>query len=213
MRTRVKICGLRTPENALQAVAAGADAIGLVFYPNSPRHVSLAQARAISLALPPFVSKVALVVDPQPALVHEIIAHVGIDIIQFHGSESQGFCQSFGKPWYKALRVQDEQTIRQALRDYDQAAALLLDAYVAGVPGGTGQSFDWSLVPQQGANIILAGGLTPANVAAAITQAKPYAVDVSGGVEASKGVKDMSAMQAFVRQVLFADQARFASAD
>ncbi|WP_119395603.1 phosphoribosylanthranilate isomerase [Salinibius halmophilus] len=208
MRTRIKICGLRTPENALAAVAAGADAIGLVFYPNSPRSVTIAEAAAIARALPPFVSKVALLVDPSESLVKQVINEVGVDVLQFHGNESQAFCQAFDKSWYKAVRVKDKQAVAQALQTFDQANALLLDAFVEGVPGGTGEQFDWSLVPKDGPRIILAGGLTPDNVADAMAATRPYAVDVSGGVEASKGVKDPQKMQAFVKQVLAADMAR-----
>lgn len=202
MRTRVKICGLRSVDNALQAVAAGADALGLVFYPKSPRNVTLEQAADICRALPPFVSKVALVVNPTVELVQQIIEQVGVDVIQFHGEETQSFCESFGVPWYKAVRVKDQQAVDQALILFNRANALLLDAYVAGVLGGTGESFDWALVPQNGPNIILAGGLDVHNVAQAISVAHPYAVDVSGGVEIEKGVKDPVKMQAFVEQVL-----------
>lgn len=202
MRTRVKICGLCSVDNALQAVSAGADAIGLVFYPKSPRNVTLEQAADICRALPPFVSKVALVVNPTVELVQQIIEQVGVDVVQFHGEETQAFCESFGVPWYKAIRVKNQQAVDQALSEFDRANALLLDAYVAGVPGGTGESFDWALVPQNGPSIILAGGLDEQNVAKAISVAHPYAVDVSGGVEIDKGVKDPVKMQAFVEQVL-----------
>lgn len=208
MRTRVKICGITSLVDAQAAIAAGADALGFVFYPDSPRNVSVADAREICRVLPPYITKVALVVNPDQAGVRYLLNEVAIDVIQFHGDEPQHFCQSFDRPWYKAVRVKDQQAIEQALIDYDQANALLLDAFVAGVPGGTGQAFDWQLIPKTTQAIILAGGLTPATVGGAITEVAPFAVDVSGGVEASKGKKSVTAMNAFVQAVQQADARR-----
>lgn len=199
---RSKICGITRIEDALIAAAAGADAIGLVFYPKSPRAVSIQQARAIIAALPPFVTTVGLFVDASRCELGEILDAVPLDLLQFHGDESAADCEGFHRPYIKALRVKPGDDLTAQIESYASASGILLDTFVAGVPGGTGEAFDWSLVPQ-GLNtpIILAGGLTPENVRAAIEQVRPYAVDVSGGVEASKGLKDAEKVRAFLRAV------------
>ncbi|SDR78886.1 phosphoribosylanthranilate isomerase [Pseudomonas oryzae] len=199
---RSKICGITRVEDALVAAAAGADAIGLVFYARSPRAVSVQQARAIVAALPPFVTTVGLFVDAAPGEINEILDAVPLDLLQFHGDESAAECSGYHRPYIKALRVRRGEDIRARCADYPQAAGILLDTFVPGVPGGTGEAFDWSLVPEDpGCPIILAGGLTPDNVAAAIRQVRPWAVDVSGGVEAGKGIKDAEKVRAFVGAV------------
>lgn len=203
MRTRVKICGITRPEDASAAVAHGCDAIGLVFYAPSPRHVPIEVASAIAAALPPFVHAVGLFVDAAPDEVREVLREVRLDLLQFHGDESPEYCRQFGVPYLKAVRVRPETNLLQYAAAYADAKALLLDAYVSGTPGGTGTTFDWSLIPQDfPIPIILAGGLDAGNVSAAIQQCRPYAVDVSGGVERQKGIKDADKIAAFMRGVL-----------
>jgi len=199
---RSKICGITRIEDALSAAEAGADAIGLVFYAKSPRAVSVQQARAIIAALPPFVTTVGLFVDASRQELDKILAAVPLDLLQFHGDESPAFCEALQRPYIKALRVKPGDDLAAQVAAYGQASGVLLDTYVPGIPGGTGEAFDWSLVPQ-GLNkpIILAGGLVAENVAAAIRQVQPYAVDVSGGVEAGKGIKDAEKIRAFMRAV------------
>ncbi len=197
---RVKICGITRIEDALAAAAAGADAIGLVFYAKSPRAVDIEQARAILAALPPFVTTVGLFVDAERSELERILASVPLDLLQFHGDESVQQCEAFGRPYIKALRVKAGDDIAAQVARYPSAQGILLDAYVEGVPGGTGEAFDWSLIPQTLSKpLILAGGLRPDNVAEAVSRVRPYAVDVSGGVEASKGVKDVEKVGAFIR--------------
>lgn len=199
---RSKICGITRVEDALAAVEAGADAIGLVFYPPSPRAVSLDQARAILRALPPFVTTVGLFVDATRCELSELLEVLPLDLLQFHGDESPAECEGYHRPYMKALRVRPELDLQAQARLYAGAQALLLDAYVPGIPGGTGESFDWDLVPQSLSKpVVLAGGLTPDNVAEAIRRVRPYAVDVSGGVEQSKGIKDADKVEAFIRAV------------
>lgn len=203
VRVRAKICGITRLEDALDAVASGADALGFVFWPQSPRAVVPAQAAAIIGRLPPFVTPVGLLVDPSPEEVRAAIG-AGCGLLQFHGDESPGFCAQFAHPWIKALRMHDGVDLHAAAHDYAAAGAkgLLLDAFVPGVPGGTGQSFDWTRVPRDLAlPVILAGGLTPDNVEEAIRVVRPYAVDVSGGVEAAKGIKDRARVAAFLAGV------------
>ncbi|BAN47746.1 phosphoribosylanthranilate isomerase [Metapseudomonas resinovorans] len=198
---RIKICGITRIEDALAAVAAGADAIGFVFYAKSPRAVTPAQARSIIAALPPFVTTVGLFVDMPRAELRQLLGEVPLDLLQFHGDESAEDCAGFGRPYIKALRVKPGDDIAAAVSRYPEASGLLLDTYVPGVPGGTGEAFDWSLVPQDAAKpLILAGGLTPDNVGEAVRQVRPYAVDVSGGVEAAKGIKDAAKIQAFIQR-------------
>jgi phosphoribosylanthranilate isomerase len=199
---RSKICGITRIEDALAAVDAGADAIGFVFYAKSSRAVSVEQARAIIAALPPFVTTVGLFVNISRCELTEILEIVPLDLLQFHGDETPEDCDGYHRPYIKALRVQAGDDIAASCRAYSRASGILLDTYVAGVPGGTGEAFDWSLIPQTLSKpIILAGGLTPDNVAQAIAQVRPYAVDVSGGVEMSKGIKDHDRIRAFMHAV------------
>lgn len=199
---RSKICGITRIEDALAVVEAGADAIGLVFYGKSPRAVSVEQAAAILHALPPFVTTVGLFVDMPRDELQQLLQRLPLDLLQFHGDESPADCEGFGRPYIKALRVRPGEGVAAAMAPYTGARGILLDTFVEGVPGGTGASFDWSLVPEDAAKpIILAGGLDSDNVARAIRQVRPYAVDVSGGVEASKGIKDADKIRAFVRAV------------
>ena len=200
MRTRVKICGVTRVEDAVAAARLGADAIGLVFYSESPRCVNAATAARIVAALPPFVAAVGLFVDAEPAEISAITDTVRLDLLQYHGEESPETCASAGLPYIKAIRMRPGTDVHGAAKRYREARALLLDAYHADVRGGTGTVFDWEAVPADlGLPVILAGGLTPDNVARAIAQVRPYAVDVSGGVEQTKGIKDARRIEAFMR--------------
>lgn len=199
---RSKICGITRIEDALAAAEAGADAIGLVFYARSPRAVDVRQARAIIAALPPFVTTVGLFVNATRCELNEILEAVPLDLLQFHGDETPQDCEGYQRPWIKALRVRPGDDLEAACRLYAGARGILLDTYVPGVPGGTGEAFDWSLVPARLSKpVILAGGLSAANVGQAIAQVRPYAVDVSGGVEQAKGIKDAAKIEAFVQAV------------
>lgn len=199
---RSKICGITNLADALVAAEAGADAIGLVFYGKSPRAVSIAQAREIVAALPPFVTTVGLFVNASRCEIDETLDAVALDVLQFHGDETPAECARFHRPWYKALRVRAGDDIRAEVARYVGARAVLLDTFVEGVPGGTGEMFDWSLVPESlSVPVILAGGLTPQNVRQAIERVRPFAVDVSGGVELRKGIKDPARVREFVAQV------------
>ncbi|MEH6811698.1 MAG: phosphoribosylanthranilate isomerase [Motiliproteus sp.] len=207
MRTRVKICGITRIEDAKTAVDAGADAIGLVFYAPSPRAVTIEQAIAICRTLPAFVTVTALFVDASRDFVTQVIDSVPVDLLQFHGKESPEYCGSFSRPYMKAIRVKPGLDIIQQFEQYRSARALLLDAYRPGVPGGTGETFDWNLIPQSlASSVVLAGGLTPDNVASAISAVGPYAVDVSGGVEAGKGIKDSKLVTKFIHEVSCAER-------
>lgn len=201
MRTRVKICGITTIEDAQAAAQAGADAIGLVFYAKSPRAVTVAQAAKIVASLPAFVTTVALFVDPSADEVNQLLEQVPIDLLQFHGDESAQFCSSFQRPYIKALRMQPGIDITQQANMHTTAQGILLDAWVPGVPGGTGRTFDWDKIPSLSQALILAGGLTPDNVRQAITHVSPWAVDVSGGVEQNKGQKAHSKIRDFMQAV------------
>ncbi|WP_346399129.1 phosphoribosylanthranilate isomerase [Pseudomonas syringae] len=199
---RSKICGITRIEDALAAAEAGADAIGLVFYPNSPRAVTVLQARAIIAALPPFITTVGLFVNASRCELNETLDAVALDMLQFHGDETPEECDGYHRPYIKALRVKAGDDIAGVCRTYRNARGVLLDTYVEGVPGGTGETFDWALIPDDlDKPVILAGGLTSANVAQAIAQVRPYAVDVSGGVEKSKGIKDREKIRAFMSAV------------
>ncbi len=201
-RVRIKICGITRLEDALAAVHAGADAIGLVFYANSPRVVSPQLAREICTCLPPFVSKVGLFVNAPRKDIAKTLETVPLDLLQFHGDEAPEDCRGYSKPYIKAVRMQDHVKLADEVGQFSDASALLLDAFMEGVYGGTGQVFDWERpLPEIGKPLILAGGLTVENVAAAIRQIKPYAVDVSGGVESVKGIKDAAKIAEFIREV------------
>jgi phosphoribosylanthranilate isomerase len=202
LRVRVKICGITRVEDALNAVAQGADAIGLVFYKPSPRNVEIEQAIEIANKIPAFVTVVALFVNAEPDFVRKVISEVKLDLLQFHGDETPQECASYGMPFIKAIRVKSDTNLVQCAKDFSASKALLLDTFTDGVAGGTGHVFDWNLIPAAlDKPVILAGGLTAQNVAQAITQVKPYAVDVSGGVEVSKGIKDAEKIAAFMQQV------------
>jgi phosphoribosylanthranilate isomerase len=202
MRTRIKICGITSVEDALAATRLGADAIGLVFYPPSPRYVEVEQAAEIAAALPPFVTTVALFVNADEQTIADVVSRVRIDLIQFHGNECKDYCGLHQRPYIKAVRMSDDVDLDKQLNDFSQARGLLLDTYKAGVPGGTGEQFNWDRVPAHLADkIILAGGLTPENVKDAVVQVHPYAVDVSGGVESAPGKKDTEKMARFIEAV------------
>lgn len=203
MRTRVKICGITRAEDAKAAIVYGCDAIGLVFYEPSPRYVSPDVAAVIAAQLPPFVDAVGLFVDESPEYVREVLAQLHLDLLQFHGDESPEYCRQFGMPYIKAVRVRPETNLLQYAAAYADAKGLLLDTFMPGTPGGTGQTFDWTLIPENFPKpIILAGGLDAGNVSKAIRQSHPFAVDVSGGVEREKGIKDADKIAAFMRGVL-----------
>jgi phosphoribosylanthranilate isomerase len=202
MRTRVKICGITRIEDGLAAARLGADAIGLVFYEATPRYVTVDQARAIAQALPPFVTRVGLFVDVDADRVRATIGAVGLDILQFHGEESAESYRAFGRPYLKAVRMRDDVDLYAQQRAYPDAVGLLLDTYVKHAPGGSGETFDWSLVPRDLEKpIILAGGLTADNVKDAIKLVRPFAVDVSSGVEQTQGIKDPKKISAFIDRV------------
>ncbi|MDI5934208.1 phosphoribosylanthranilate isomerase [Halomonas kalidii] len=206
-RTRVKLCGLTRPEDVDAAVAAGADALGFVLWPGSKRAIDEARLAALAARVPAFVTRVGLFVDQDPELIRRCAEH--LDLLQLHGDESPDFCAVLGRPWIKALRMRDGLDLLALAGAHDGARALLLDAYRPGVPGGTGETFDWSRIPANLAKpVILAGGLTADNVAEAIARVRPFAVDVSGGVEASPGVKDAGRIAAFIEAVRRGDELR-----
>lgn len=207
-RTRVKICGITTAEDALLAVNAGADAIGLVFYEPSPRYVDIERAAHIAAVIPPFVSIVALFVNASVDQVNTVLSRVAVSLLQFHGDESPLYCEQFHRPYIKALRMKPDADVVAICSEYSSAQGVLLDAYRKGVPGGTGECFDWQAIPKTLSQpLVLAGGLHPANVAEAIATVKPAAVDVSGGVEALAGIKDSHRVIEFINQVNLADMA------
>jgi len=206
VRTRVKICGITSPRDAQAAARLGADAIGLVFYEPSPRYVTIEQAREIADSLPPFVSRVALFVNATAESVRAVLDGVGIDLLQFHGEEDATFCGLFGIPYLKAVRVRKGLNLLEYLSPFYGAAGWLLDAYRPDYYGGTGETFDWGVIPAGLERpVVLSGGLTVANVAEAVRRVRPWAVDVSSGVESTKGVKDADKIAAFIEGVRNAD--------
>lgn len=206
VRTRVKICGITHPEHAHAAAGAGADAIGLMLYEPSPRYVTRAQARTVCATLPPLVSVVGVFVNPTPRELQAAVGELPLDLLQFHGEEPPALCAGAGKPYVKAVRVRSRADVVDAAAHYPDAGALLLDAHHDTLWGGTGKRFDWSEVPRDvGCPLVLAGGLTPENVAGAIRLVRPFAVDVSGGVESAPGEKDPERMERFVREVIGVD--------
>ncbi|MDD4881371.1 MAG: phosphoribosylanthranilate isomerase, partial [Gallionellaceae bacterium] len=206
MRTRIKICGITRVEDGLAAARLGADAIGLVFAEKSPRRVDLARAVEVARALPPFVATVALFVNPDPAEVAAVVRDLRPSLLQFHGEETAEFCRAFATPYLKAIRVRPETDLLQCASDFADAAGLLLDAYTPVAHGGTGHRFDWSLIPERlPLPVVLAGGLEAGNVAEAVRQVRPWAVDVSSGVEAAKGIKDAAKVAAFINEVMNVD--------
>ncbi len=206
MRTRVKICGITRPEDGVAAALAGADAIGLVFYPASPRAVTITQARVIVAQLPPFVTVVGLFVNAQQHVIREVLDQVPLHLLQFHGDELPEACRGYGRPYIKALAMRDGMDVARQAAAYADATALLLDTWDEALRGGSGRRFDWERFPGKiGKPLILAGGLTPDNVAQAIQYTKPYAVDVSSGVELEKGIKDPARIAQFMRNVIHSD--------
>ena len=209
MAVRVKICGITRLQDLHAACDAGADELGFVFYEKSPRHLSIASAAALLRELPPFVQSVGLFVDAEPAFIESVLQAVPLDLLQFHGDETPADSARFGRPYIKAVRVNRETDLLKCAADFDTARGLLLDAWVPGVPGGTGERFDWTLIPPNLPKpVILSGGLTPDNVVAAVQRVRPWAVDVSSGVEAAmllngatvaaKGIKDAHKIAQFI---------------
>lgn len=206
MSTAVKICGITRVEDALAAARLGAHALGFVFYAKSPRHVTGPRAAEIIGALPPFISAVGLFVNPEASEVERVLARVPLTLLQFHGEETPEFCARFGVPYLKAARVRVGLDLIQYAQQYNAARGLLLDAFADGIHGGTGTRFDWSLIPRtMPCPVILSGGLAPENVAEAIRRVRPWAVDVSSGVEASPGLKDPLRIAAFMKEVYGAE--------
>ncbi len=202
-RTRIKICGITNLEDAKFAIEAGADAIGLVFYKNSPRYVAINSAEYIIKNSSPFINYIGLFVDAEESYVRKVLNRVAIDTLQFHGQESEEACAIYNKPYIKAVRMSEDVVLPELCEKYSSASALLLDTYVKDVPGGTGLSFDWDIIPKGLSKpIVLAGGLNESNVKNAISQVQPYAVDVSGGVEIEKGIKDPVKIKNFIREAL-----------
>ncbi|PTD97438.1 phosphoribosylanthranilate isomerase [Pseudothauera lacus] len=204
-RTRIKICGLTRPEDVRAAVAAGADAIGFVFYPPSPRHVDFERAAALAALLPPFVTAVGLFVNAEEAFVRAAVQRVALQLLQFHGDEDEVQCARYGLPWIKAARVRPGVDLVEFSASHPGARGILLDAFVDGYGGG-GKVFDWSLIPDGlDRPLVLSGGLDPDNVSAAVRRVRPWAVDVSSGVESAKGIKDARLITAFIAGVRNAD--------
>ncbi|WP_317142044.1 phosphoribosylanthranilate isomerase [Endozoicomonas sp. 8E] len=201
LKTRIKVCGVTSVEEALAAVNAGADALGLVFYAPSKRFVSVSKAREIAAAVPPFITLVGLFVDAEEAVIRGVLDQVPLDLLQFHGNETDQECERWRRRYIKALRVRLGTSVEESAAAYPGACGLLLDSYRKGIPGGTGEAFDWQLIPDSlDKPVILAGGLNPENVSQAIEQVAPFAVDVSSGVENDRG-KDPEKMKAFVEAV------------
>lgn len=204
---RVKICGITRLDDLHAACQAGVDALGFVFHAPSPRNLSIEQAGALVRAMPPFVQSVGLFVDADPTFIKTTLESVPLDLLQFHGDETPQFCRQFGRPYIKAVRVRQGVNLVKYASDYAEARGLLLDAYVPGMPGGTGEKFDWQLIPQGLSSlIVLSGGLKPENVVEAVRQVNPWAVDVSSGVEQSRGIKDAAKMAAFIQGVRHAHE-------
>ncbi|MCM2130586.1 phosphoribosylanthranilate isomerase [Larsenimonas rhizosphaerae] len=207
-RCRIKICGLTRPEDVDHAVMSGADALGFVLWPGSRRAIEPDTLQALSARVPPFVTRVGLFVDQSAELIAACLPF--LDMLQFHGDEPPEACRLYGRPWLKALRMKDDLDVEAAMDRYHQAQGILLDAYRPGVPGGTGEAFDWARVPVAGrGRIVLAGGLTADNVGLAIQTARPFAVDVSGGVEQSPGQKSAERLEGFIDAVRQAEMAPY----
>ncbi|MGE5616364.1 MAG: phosphoribosylanthranilate isomerase [Bacillota bacterium] len=210
-RTRVKICGLRDPAHARVAAEAGADAIGFVFYGPSPRYVEAESAKKVAEVLPPYISKVGLFVDEPAESIQAILAQFDLDLLQFQGDEPPEFCARFGKPFVRAVRMEPGVDLLEYAHRFSAARALLLDAHVPGLPGGTGRRFDWAAIPRDfPLPLILSGGLDAANVGEAVRVVRPWAVDVSSGVESSRGVKDPGKIVEFIRSVRREDAGLYA---
>lgn len=201
LRTRVKVCGVTSRRDALLAVRLGADALGLQFYPKSPRYISVATAAEIAESLPPLVSTVGVFLDADEEAIGTVLESVPLNFLQFHGAETEAECSKWQVPYIKGIRVQSRDDIQLAAQQHRKATALLLDAFVANKPGGTGRTFDWSLIPALAKPFLLAGGLTSDNVAMAVLKAQPYGVDVCSGIESSPGIKSPQLLQAFMEEV------------
>ncbi len=198
---RVKICGITSRQDALLAVASGADALGFMLYSGSPRHVDLDTATALVEATPPMVSRVGVFVNADGSWIEEVLEHLPLSLLQFHGDEAEGDCSRWNRPYIKAVRVKDADSVLSAVERYQSAAGFLLDSHVDAVLGGSGEVFDWSLLPKIDKPVILAGGLRPDNVLSAIEQVRPFAVDVSSGVESAPGIKDPRLVREFMDRV------------
>lgn len=204
-RTRIKICGLTRPQDVRTAVDCGADAIGFVFYPPSPRAVDIEQAAGLVALLPPFVTAVGLFVNATPAEIDAVLARVPLQLLQFHGDEAESDCARYGRPWIKAARMRPGVDLLEFSSFHPRASGILVDAFVEGYGGG-GRTFDWSLIPEGfGRPLVLSGGLDADNVAEAVRRVRPWAVDVSSGVESAKGIKDAAKIAAFIAGVRHAD--------
>ncbi|PTN12671.1 phosphoribosylanthranilate isomerase [Nitrosomonas aestuarii] len=202
MTVRVKICGITRVEDVISAIKWGADAIGFVFWPKSARYVTPQQASKIAAKIPAFINTVGVYVDPDSDWVEETASAAKLSLLQFHGNEDPGFCEQFSLSYIKAIRVKDDVDLLQYANQYHTAKGLLLDTYAKSMPGGTGQVFDWRLIPQYlPLPVILSGGLNTENVATAVKQVRPWAVDVSSGVESAKGIKDEQKIIAFMQGV------------
>lgn len=201
MRTRIKICGIKSSDAADAAIAAGADALGFNMFKSSVRYVEPAETAALLSQLPPLVTKVGLFVNHSAEDVSTIIEQCHFDVLQFHGDESNEFCSAFAMPFIKAIRVEQDTDIADAVAAYPNSSGVLLDSHIPGQFGGTGTTFDWSKIPALDTPVLLAGGLTVDNVGRAIDLVHPYAVDVSGGVETSPGVKDTHLIMQFINAV------------
>ncbi|MBV2263693.1 MAG: phosphoribosylanthranilate isomerase [Thauera sp.] len=204
-RTRIKICGLTRPQDVRAAVASGADGIGFVFYPPSPRAVSIEQAAELVALLPPFVASVGLFVNPAPGEVEAVLARVPLQLLQFHGDENESDCARHGRAWIKAARMRPGVDLLEFAASYPRASGILVDAFVDGYGGG-GKTFDWTLIPAGFTRpLVLSGGLDADNVGDAVRRIRPWAVDVSSGVESAKGIKDADMIAAFIAGVRHAD--------
>ncbi|MTI12938.1 phosphoribosylanthranilate isomerase [Sansalvadorimonas verongulae] len=199
---KVKICGLRNPSDAQVAAECGADAIGFMFYEPSPRNLTLEEGRVLSQTLKGKVTRTGVFVNPEPVFLEQLLNTVELDALQFHGDETNEFCRQWGLPWIKAVRVRENSDVAEELSQWTNASAFLLDSYTPGVYGGTGEAFDWGRFPKHLKQpLILAGGLSPANVAEAIATVQPWAIDVSSGVERSRGIKDETLIREFMKEV------------
>jgi phosphoribosylanthranilate isomerase len=206
MPTRVKICGITSIRDAQVVSDSGADAIGLVFYPRSPRHVTIEQAAEIVAAIPPFVTTVALFLDARAEDIRAVLEQVPVDLIQFHGDECPPECGQYGRPYIKAIGMKGGTNAQAYADTYPDARGFLLDSHAVGEAGGTGQRFDWSMTPELGKPVILAGGLNPDNAAEAVTIARPFGLDVSSGVESEPGIKDPEKVHRFMNEVRRANE-------
>lgn len=207
-RTQVKICGLTSAADAVAACNAGVDALGLVFYPPSSRNISVQQAASIIAALPPFVTVTALFLNAEKTLIEKVLQQLPLNMLQFHGTESAAFCESFERPYIKSIAMKSISDVHSYARQYTRARGFLLDSNLAGAAGGSGETFNWDKVPTDlTAPVILAGGLDVNNVAGAVKQVRPASVDVSSGVESAKGIKDHAMMREFIQNVRAADRA------